>query len=159
MRISLFIIVFLLSPFVLSASVFQPDECEYSVKFPREPTYQILTAEPYGKYVVALISDDEFFLKAECIHIGEELSTEEHKRALVQYAKNNGIQYPTFEQTSGSLGRISSLRGSKIIANKPFTIGVVLYYGQSSFLSIQVGALSPIYPTLEILKFISSVKN
>ena len=159
MKISLFIIVFLLSPFAFSNFVFQPDGCEYSVKFPRKPTFQTLSTEYYGQYQVAAISNDEFFLKAECMKIIDKLSAEDRKRGMVLYAQNNGIQYPSFEQSSGSLGQMNSMRGSKIIANKPVTVGVVIYYGQSSFLSIQVGALSHIYPTKEIIRFLDSVTH
>ena len=158
MKVSLFITLLLLSPFALSASVFQPDGCEYGVEFPQKPIYQTVTTE-YGEHLVALISNDEFFLKAECMPLIDRGSDVDKMRAIMLYAKQNGIQYPTFQQASESLGRIVSVRGTKLVANKHITIRSIWYYGQTSALSIQVGALSPIYPTLEILKFISSVSK
>jgi hypothetical protein len=159
MKIGLFVITLFLSQFTFSGTVFKPHGCEYSVEFPSEPIYRILSTEYYGQYQVALIYSDEFFLKAECMKIIAPLSIDEQKRSVLLHAENNGIQYPSFSQTSGRLGKISSVRGFKTINNKRVTVGVALFYGKTSFLSIQVGALSTMYPTLEITKFIETVKN
>ena len=67
MKVSLLITVLLLSPFALSAPVFQPDGCEYGVEFPQKPIYQTVTTE-YGEHLVASSQMMSFFLKRNVCH-------------------------------------------------------------------------------------------
>ncbi len=111
----------------IADSLFTVEGCEYSVIFPGKPTYTNCFYPGFGDYIqaeyIAYIADGElvsFFLRAECIVVGDiraaEINTKEFlQKYIVAYATSNGFQNCGYDYGEDSFGKHAHFRGFKTL--------------------------------------------
>lgn len=150
-------------------TVFAPATSDFAVTFSARPTVEefegITTDGVHLKGTRAELRTNDSFQRVEVVSMPRGFSEGQTKESVISklrdYAIHNGITAPEFKYEPTTLGRRASMRGTKILDDagklRAVTYENVVYYGDSSILSMYVGAPSESYPTTRIVDFLKSV--
>ena len=165
-RISQFILISIL--YFLSANIsfadytYSPKTCEYQVSFPSTPKIKDVSVENYFHQSATLVLK-EIALRASCSIFKDEGVFDVSDKALVDWAKDwtsrMGLTLPEISIENTSMGRLLRIKGSKLLQGEQTIVSALIYHGSYSRLAIVVGAPASIYPTMEIIKFIKTVRK
>ncbi|MEQ1845273.1 MAG: hypothetical protein ABL983_06805 [Nitrospira sp.] len=150
-------------------TVFAPANSDFAVTFSARPTIEefegIATDGGRLKGTRAELRAQDSFQRVEVVSMPRGFSEGETKESVISklrdYAIHNGITAPEFKYEVTTLGKRASMRGTKILddSEKPraVTYENVTYFGDTSIVSLYVGAPSESYPTTRVLQFLKSV--
>lgn len=140
---------------------FSPSNCAYAVTFPDMPSLNQMYADVIGEYISANLERDGYFLRAECIPVG---NIQPYDSSLLlsiarEYVEFNGLQRASYETLNSTLGEIVMVRGYKAVNEILATFSVTIISGSNSYISLYAATESTSYPRKEISDFKASVRR
>ncbi len=161
------IFLFTVNPAIANV-VYNPNECEFSVEFPQEPTIYNIIIPEYGEVENAEFKggskpETGYFINAECIQVPNNAPILENPKEYLlstvqQYAYSNGIQNAEFRFFEDNKGIGLVMRGYKEINGIPVIYSTMSLLGKKSLMNLRAGAAAKIYPIKEITAFFNSLK-
>jgi len=148
---------------------FQPQGCEYVVRFPDVPKlYSVDIENTVGKLVPLhgaqlTVENGTAFLRAECGSHPVSGGTRPNKEQMYSYMKiissRLGLKLPAFEYRVDSYGTVGTVTGTKDSERGSLTFRVINHIGDSSTMTLYVGSRSTDFMTPEMRYFVSSIKK
>lgn len=147
--------------------IFPEDSLEFTVNFPQKPTFEEVRTQDKGVFKVALLRLNDCFLRVEYGLLSQleskSFREELDDNALSQDAFNTanlwGFNNTTVVVGKNQFGRFTKMRGYKMIQGMNFIYDTHSYFGQKYFFLITVGAPVEDFPTVNITKFLDSLKR
>lgn len=156
---------------VIAGEWFQPKNCEFSVEFPGKykiaeivipPNVKLQSAEFYG----IVDRSSGYVFTAECFAVSRSDILKGHDNiksylldSAQEYAFANGIQFPEFRHFEDKIGDGILMRGYKTISGQKVIYSTITVIGNSSIISLRVGAPASIFPPPGYSSFIKSVRR
>jgi hypothetical protein len=155
-----------------AGALFSPRNCEFSVEFPAKPKVQEILVPALGKVQSAELrvgfkdSNSGYVLTAEGYPVSRSDILKQHEdiksyffRSLQEYANANGIQSAEFKYFKDKIGEGKYMRGYKNISGQRVIYSTMSVLGDSSILSLRVGAPAQDFPPPGFSAFIQSVRR
>jgi TPR repeat protein len=140
---------------------YSPPNCAYAVTFPDMPSLNQMYADGIGEYISANLERDGYFLRAECIPVGniQPYDSSQLLSIAKEYVEFNGLQRASYETLNSTLGEIVNIRGYKAVNEMMATFSVTIISGSHSYISLYAATDSTSYPRKEISDFLASVRS
>jgi hypothetical protein len=151
---------------------FNPINCEFSVEFPAAPKVQEILVPALGKIQSAELrvgtkgSTSGYVLTAEGYPVSRSDILKQYEdiksyfyNSLQEYANANGIQSAEFKYFKDNIGEGMFMRGYKSISGQRVIYSTMSVLGDSSIISLRVGAPAKDFPPPGFSAFFQSVRH
>ena len=168
---TLFCLIITVSP-AYAGELFNPRNCEFSVEFPAKPKVQEILVPALGKIQSAELrvgakgSTSGYVFTAEGYPVSRSDILKQHEdiktyfySSLQEYASANGIQSAEFKYFKDKNGEGMFMRGYKNISGQRVIYSTMSILGDSSILSLRVGAPAQDFPPPGFSPFFQSVRR
>lgn len=145
---------------------FNPNGCEYSVSFNKEPEYYTKQKQTLDGSLKTLkgaqlqVSGGRALTRAECVALDYDIESVTRKKAMHamrEIARDLGLLRPNFSFKPKEIGRVATITGVKDTERGRATARVINYFGYKSIMTLYVISLSRDFQTPEMTRFLESI--
>ena len=148
-------------PVFAGETLFRPSGCEFSVAFPNAPKVQSINTNQ-GAMQQAILEHGTSLFRAECGTRNKEDMATFQKRireSLLHQANLAGLENPSAEVESSTIGTIGIYRGLKKVGEEFYQYTSRVYFGKRTMFQVLLMEPSRQSPTIIGNSFLNSVKR